>query len=231
VGCVPLSSHLVDGNRRYPDEPEPSWYTGQSPTPSSAGNAYESGIHERPSGAFRLPAPGDSGYVPPAYAPVDPVSATGSHSFPVTGRPPEEQTRVSVRGPEYPAVRPTSSATSLADAPPPGTYGGKRGSNLPGAARYRARRPVSAVLIAVVVAVLMIPTIMLLMQATFGDGPMAPGAVVPSVLLALGLPLTGGGLYALTGNRPAAREDWLRTPLVYLPIGLLLLLGAGLGAA
>ena len=236
----PLSSHLVDGNRRYPDEPEPSWYTGQSATPSAAGNAYDSGIHERPSGAFRLPGPGETG-----YAPADPVSSTGSHAFPVTDGSRQDQTRVTPRGPEYPAVRPTSGATSLADAPQPATYGGKRGGNpydeptsmVPPVNRggrermYRTRRPLSAMLITAVTAVLMIPAIMLLIDATFGDGPMAPGGVVPAVLLTFGLLLTGGGLFALGGGQPPTREAWLRLPLAYLPIGLILLLAAGLGAA
>ena len=231
----------MDGNRRYPDEPEPSWYTGQSPTPSNAGNAYDSGVHERPSGAFRLPGAGE---------PADPLSSTGNHAFPVTG-PAHESTRMTARGPEYPAVRPTSGATSLADAPAPGTYGGgQRGaapydeptSMVPPVSRYgqggragdrtyRTRRPLSAILVAVVVGVLMVPSIMLLIDATFGDGPMAPRGVVPAVLLTFGLLLTGGGLFAMTGGAPLTREGWLRPPLAYLPIGLVLLLAAGLGAA
>lgn len=217
----------MDGNRRYADEPEPSWYTGQSPTPGRSGNPYESGIHERPSGAFRLPGAEEGGYPPRV-----------------------DETWVTPRGPVYPAVRPTSSSavppagvTSSGALPPqPATYGGGRRE----AAGYgerpneqrpyeekrsRARRPVSAFLIAAVTGVLLIPSIMLLIDATFGDGPMLAGGVVPAVLLILGLPLTGGGLYALAGGAPATRESWLRPPVAYLPIGLVLLLAAGLGAA
>jgi hypothetical protein len=209
----------VDGNRRYPDEPQPSWYTGQSSTPS--GNPYDSGVHDRPSGAFRIDGP------------------------------PMEETRIPVRGPEYPAVRPPG-ATSLADAPAPNAYGpppqqrqqvapyDEATSVVPPVSRYQApsrsnrmfrtRRPVSALAVLAVTGVLMVPAIMLLINATFA-GPMVAGAVVPAVLLVLGLPLTGGGLYALAGDAPATRHDWLRAPHVYLPIGLLVLLAAGLGAA
>jgi hypothetical protein len=205
---VRLSSPVVDGNRRYPDEPQPSWYTGQSSAP--AGNPYDSGVYDRPSGAFRIDGP------------------------------PMEETRFPVRGPEYPAVRPPG-ATSLADAPAPGSYGQPPGQAQQIAPRYQAppwtnrmfrtRPALSALGVLAVTGVLMIPAIMLLINATFGAGPMAAGAVVPAVLLALGLPLTGGGLYALAGNAPADRHEWLRPPYVYLPIGLLVLLAAGLGAA
>ncbi|MFG1602423.1 hypothetical protein [Actinoplanes sp. NPDC049265] len=202
----------MDGNRRYPDEPQPSWYTGQSSTPS--GNPYDSGVHDRPSGAFRIDGP------------------------------PMEETRIPVRGPEYPAVRPPG-ATSLADAPSPGAYAPPPQQQMAPykeatpVSRYqsrtnrmfRTRPPLSALAVLAVTGVLMIPAIMLLINATFGAGPMAAGAVVPAVLLALGLPLTGGGLYAVAGSAPANRHEWLRPPHVYLPIGLLVLLAAGLGAA
>jgi hypothetical protein len=62
------------------------------------------------------------------------------------------------------------------------------------------------------------------------DDPAARG-VVPAVLLMLGLPLTGFGLYSLAGDGVNAREAWLRPPLAYLPVGLVLLLAAGLGVA
>ena len=53
-------------------------------------------------------------------------------------------------------------------------------------------------------------------------------AIVPAVLLTLGLPLTGLGLYAMAGGGPVGRDAWLRPPIVYLPIGLVLLVAAGL---
>jgi len=96
---------------------------------------------------------------------------------------------------------------------------------------YRGRRPLSAAFIPFVTIVLMIPAVLLLIDATFGDGPLAPGGVVPAVLLTLGLPLTGLGMYALAGAGPVTREAWMRPPLAYLPIGLLILIAAGLGAA
>ncbi|WP_189079320.1 hypothetical protein [Mangrovihabitans endophyticus] len=233
-------------------------------------------MHERPSGAFRLPEqrPGDTGYASSPYSAPDPVSSTGSHTLPDAesrSGAAHESVRLPVRGPEYPAVRP--GATSLADAPPagagtasygpasapissspasgmpasrpvsagpgmsaPNAYNEPTGLVPPVGARtgdsvYRTRRSASSVLVAIGVALLMVPTVMLLVHATFGDDISARG-VVPAVLLTLGLPLTGTGLFALAGGgRPVGREAWLRPPVAYLPVGLLLLLAAGLAVA
>jgi hypothetical protein len=204
-----LSYRFVDGHRRYADEPQPSWYGGQGQYPNPAPNSYDSGVHERPSGAFRLPEQRESEYAAPSpYVTPDPMTSTGSHS--------QEQVRIPVRGPEYPTVRPTAAA-----APP---------DPRPAEAVYRTRRPVSAVLVALGIAALMVPVIMLLVAATFDDDPLA-GGVVPAVLLTLGLPLTGLGLYALAGGGPVGREAWLRPPVAYLPVGLVLLMAAGLAVA
>ena len=254
----------MEGHRRYAEEPEPSWYTGQrSPeapasysAPPPGTNPYDSAVHERPSGAFRLPdqRPADPYSAPPAgYAAPDPVTTSGSHALSAAD---SGSIRIPVRGPEYPAVRP-SGASSAADAPTPTTYGGGSaaapepagspydqptsmvpvtgdrfgGRPATDEAVYRAGRPVSAVVFGVVTVVLLIPALLLLIQAAFVDDPTARG-VVPAVLLTLGLPLTGFGLYSLAGGgRASIRDAWLRPPLAYLPIGLVLLLAAGLGVA
>ena len=231
----------MDGHRRYAEEPEQSggWYTGST-------NPYDSGVYERPSGAFRLP---DQRPVAEEY-PGDPVTSTGSHARPVAEPP---AARTSVRGPEYPAVRP-SGATSLADAPR-GHSGGSAApaSGLPAQAMayneptslvppvpapergresvYSTRRPVSAVLVAIATVLLMVPVVRLLLDASFTGDPSAR-LIVPAVLLTLGLPLTGAGLYALAGGgRPHNRDTWLRPPVAYLPTGLFLVLAAALAVA
>ncbi len=293
----------MDGHRRYADEPEtPSWYSG--PGQPASTSPYDSAVHERPSGAFRLPEQraNDPGY--PAYDPSDPLNTTGGHAF---GSEDSGSGRMPVRGPEYPTIRPpeatpasstttypaataapttypaaTSPTTTYSPAPPStystpaaalstystpaaapstysaattaSTYGGGSGTPLssaipaateptglvpPVASRfgdepepvYRTRRPISAMIIAVVSALLMVPVILLLVQVTFVDDPAVRG-VVPAVLLTFGLPLTGFGLYALAAQSgPSSREAWLRPPVVYLPVGLLLLLAAGLAVA
>jgi len=229
----------VEGHRRYADAPEPGWHSGSSSYENPATNAYDSGVHERPSGAFRLPEqrPAD-GYAAAPYSNPD-VATSGSHA---RQSPETTGTRMPVRGPEYPTVRPAGGPTSLADSPT--MYGSAVGpvaepttvvppvqERYPAAAPvYRTRRPVSSVLIAGVTVLLMVPVVLLLIRVTFVD-TLAVRGVVPAVLLALGLPLAGGGLYALAAGGPAGRDGWLRPPLAYLPIGLLLLLAAGLAVA
>jgi hypothetical protein len=241
----------VEGHRRYADEPDPTWYSGQSPYEGQTTNPYDSGVHERPGGVFRLPEqrPADPGYTTPApYGALDPLTTTGSHARPVTE---SDSGRIPARGPEYPTIRP-GGATSLADAPAPATTYGMPPSSGPAAGAeptsvvppvagpdrgrapesvYRTRHPASAVLVAIGTVLLMVPVALLLVRVTFVDDPAVRG-VVPAVLLALGLPLTSIGLYSLTaGGGPAGGEVWLRPPVAYLPVGLVLLLAAGLAVA
>ena len=156
-----------------------------------------------------------------------------------------DQVRIPVRGPEYPTVRPTSGATSVTGSGAPtetavAAYNAPT-SVVPPVSRYqpeprqkdsvyRTKKPVAAILIGIVTVVLMVPAVLLLVQASFTADPV-PGGVVPAVLLALGLPLTGAGLYALAAGGPSGPEAWLRTPYVYLPVGLVVLLAAGLAVA
>ncbi|WP_306212013.1 hypothetical protein [Actinoplanes sp. RD1] len=298
----------MDGHRRYAEDPEPSWYagrttpetTGSHAAPAPGGSSWDSGVHERPSGAFRLPE-----QRPAAYPSPDPVTSTGSHA---TSPADSGVLRVPVRGPEYPAVRPAGStpappaynappappaynappapaaytpppattpaytppsayATTTAYTPPSGATPAytspatsttapapaattapvepAAGYNDPtsmvplavnrptGApeAVYNSRRPLSTVLFAAATVVLLVPAVLLLVQATFVDDPTARG-VVPAVLLVLGLPLTGTGLASLAaGGKAGGRDAWLRPPVAYLPVGLMLLLAAGLGVA
>jgi hypothetical protein len=100
-----------------------------------------------------------------------------------------------------------------------------------GAGVYRTRRPVLALVFAVVTGVLMIPVLRLLVAGAFASRPTA-GGIVPAVLLTLGLPLTGVGLYAVAGaGRTVDREAWLRPPVGYLTVGLVLLVAAALATA
>jgi hypothetical protein len=230
----------VDGHRRYAEDP--SWYAGQT-SPETTGShaapaAWDSGVHERPSGAFRLPEQRPAGYPSP-----DPVTSTGSHA----ASPADSGVlRVPVRGPEFPPVRPAGGtpAPQAYTPPPPAPAGAalpgynEPTSMVPTAAPsgapeavYNSRRPLSALLFAVATVVLLVPAVLLLAQATFVDDPAARG-VVPAVLLVLGLPLTGTGLYSLAaGGKVNGRDAWLRPPIAYLPVGLLLLIAAGLAVA
>jgi hypothetical protein len=248
---APLRCEIVDGHR-YPDDSKPSWYTGSQYARSadsevsgshalggpaaSTGSAYDTGVHERPSGAFRLP---EQRIDAPGYQ-TDLSSSSGGHALPsdTSSRLGYDSTRIPVRGPEYPAVRSNgaggapaasygapSEPTSLV---PPVAAGYDRPR--PADSVYQTKRSPSSIVVAVGMAVLMVPVVRLLLQVSFTGTPVAHN-IVPAVLLTLGLPLTGVGLFALAGSRSLGREAWLRPPVAYLPAGLLLLLAAGLAAA
>jgi hypothetical protein len=207
--------------------------SGSHSLANTAGGVYESGIHERPSGAFRLP---EQRPAAAPYAVPDPVSSTGSHA-----RPAEPEVRnyaASVRGTEYPTVRtpekvevpaPVASMAEPTSLVPPVTA--PRFEQVrPAENVYSTRRPVSSFVVAIVMVVLLIPIVRLLASATFAGSPTAR-AVVPAVLLTLGFALSGIGLFAVAGGRPLEKESWLRPPVAYLPAGLILLLAAGLAVA
>jgi hypothetical protein len=100
---------------------------------------------------------------------------------------------------------------------------------------YRTRRPAIAVALVAVVAVLELPALRLLVDGTFGD-VLSASAIVAGTFLALGLPAAGLGVYALVSgagrvpDQPPAHA-WLRAPLAYLIVGLVLFLAAALAAA
>ncbi|WP_203779904.1 hypothetical protein [Paractinoplanes rishiriensis] len=220
---------------RYADD-EPSWYPGKSqyarstdPDTSgshSLGNPYDSGIHERPSGAFRLPEQRPGAANP--YALTDPLN-TGS---------PDYEARIPVRGTEYPTVPPSAApqippAAAIAESPvsaptsmvPPISAGRPTPESV-----YQSRRPVTSFVVAIVMVILMIPVVRLLLTETFTGDP-SPRGIVPAVLLTLGFTLTGIGLFAVARGGPLSLQSWLRPPVAYLPAGLLLLFAAGLAVA
>jgi hypothetical protein len=209
----------VEGHR-YADD-EPSWYAGQGQYAHTT-DPETSGIHERPSGAFRLPEQRPAAN---PYALTDPLATTGSHAFPA-------EARIPVRGPEYPTIRPT--AAEPPPEPPAAPLAAPTSLVPPVAARpegvYQSRRPVSSFVVAIVMVVLMIPVVRLLVSSTFTGDPSARG-IVPAVLLTLGFTLTGIGLFTIARGGTISRESWLRPPVAYLPAGLILLLAAGLAVA
>lgn len=126
----------------------------------------------------------------------------------------------------------------VAAAPPPASAtaaGAVPGSPGPSGGTYRSKRPAAAALFGVVAGLLEIPALALLGGATFGAGPVsAPGVVSASCLVAA-LPLLAVGLYAVATGAvraagPNSAQAWLRPPVAYLSVGLVLLIAAGLAA-
>lgn len=99
---------------------------------------------------------------------------------------------------------------------------------------YRSRRPATAVLVGVPAVLLELPALFLLQDAMFADPASAAGVVAASCLV-LALPLLAIGLYAVATGAvraagPNSAQAWLRPPVAYLSVALVLLVSAGLAA-
>jgi hypothetical protein len=98
----------------------------------------------------------------------------------------------------------------------------------------RPRRPAAGAVIAIAALVIAVPVVRLLLASVSGPTLSASG-VISTVLVLLGLPLGGLGLHGLaTGTARApdapAGEAWLRPPVAYLTVALVLFVAAGLAA-
>jgi hypothetical protein len=108
--------------------------------------------------------------------------------------------------------------------------------------RQRARRSAQpgsgnpAVRAAVVLFTLLaaVPPVWVLYDGLAGGDRISAAGVIGGTLMLIGLPALAAGLYPIV-NGAAEPPDgvwaWLRPPLVYLPIGLVLLVAAGLAAS
>jgi hypothetical protein len=125
-----------------------------------------------------------------------------------------------------PLPRPTGttyeSSGGLGPAPAPSTV-------------YRPRRAGIAVLLAAgaLIAELML-LVKVFLESTFAH-PTNVGGVMAGLFALAGVPMIAIGLYGLatgaaTAGGPQVGRAWLRTPLAYLPVGLLLIIAAGLAA-
>ncbi len=99
---------------------------------------------------------------------------------------------------------------------------------------YRARRAGIAGALGAVAVVAELFLLRVLLAGEFGH-VVVPGAVLAGLFAMTGIPLVAMGLYGLMTGAAAAgptpERAWLRTPLAFLPIGLTLLIAAGLAAA
>lgn len=139
--------------------------------------------------------------------------------------------------PRASAARPRSTPPQPSAPPPPQprlsasvpASPGPVGDNV-----YRSKRPAVAALFGIAAGLLEIPALALLHAGAFGDSASPAGAVSGACLVS-GLPLAAVGLYAVATGAvraagPNSHQAWLRPPVAYLSVALVLFLTAGLAA-
>jgi hypothetical protein len=92
-------------------------------------------------------------------------------------------------------------------------------------------RPAAGLLLAIAVVVAEVPAVRLLVASAFGSS-LAAGGLVAGLLVMIGLPLGALGLHGLTSGaaRAGGPSAWLRPPVAYLTVALVLFVAAGLAA-
>lgn len=138
---------------------------------------------------------------------------------------PEEPTRMTV-GPR--------SGVPIPEARPPRRPSVPPSAPAPSGEMYRSRRPATAALLGVLASALEIPVLLLLLRTGLGSPPLVSGVVAP-VCLMVALPLLAMGLYAVATGAvraagPNSAQAWLRPPVAYLSVALVLFVAAGLAA-
>jgi hypothetical protein len=116
-----------------------------------------------------------------------------------------------------------------AAVPAPQQYGG--GDQ--GGAVYHSKRPGLAVVLILLAVLFEVPVLRLFLSAMTAK-EISAGGTLAGIFMIPALPMFALGLYGLIGGAAAAAPGvraWLRTPLAYLPVALLLFVAAGLAAS
>jgi len=229
----------VDGPRGFQDESNGQWY-GFGERQPEQGTRYDEDRYRTPEPRYSDDPSGDVG----RYR--DPLTDPALSSRP---RPAETGERFAdPRSRAEPADR-SSARRPPAGAPSsPAALGGPSGPPAPGAvpalptmateavggAIYRTRRVGLAALLTVLTIVAELLLVRILLTGEFAH-TVQPGAVLAGIFAMCGTPLSTMGLYGLmtgaaTAGGPTPGRAWLRTPLAYLPVGLVLLVAAALAA-
>jgi hypothetical protein len=213
----------VEGYRSsYPDDRRGYRETGPPDPehPESSGWYAERGYREPEH-------PEDPG---PELRPIDPSTAGRITSPAMAARPNPGPGAAPGPGPG-PAATPGLWSGEEPPAP-------RRSSILPGSPGpagdgiYRSRHRGAAVLLGLAVGILELPALFLLNSAVFAE-PASASGVVAATCLMLALPLLAAGLYAVVTGAvraagPNSAQAWLRPPVAYLSVALVLFIAAGL---
>jgi hypothetical protein len=221
IGGIPFGTVQPHRSSSYSDESDPRRYRGEQQYAEPEGHAWFE-THGDEAG-HRPPGRRGGGQIPPG-APPGTVGSMGQWA----GEPlPPVPTGVPQRDPMQHRDPTTTRETRRA-------IGRPAGSATVSDRIHRARRPAAGALIGIVAAVLSLPVLRILLDSASGPTLSASG-VISSVLVLLGLPLFAIGLYGLaTGAARApdapAPHAWLRPPVAYVTVALVLFVAAGLAA-
>jgi hypothetical protein len=216
----------VDPRRNYPPDPgtpdpDARWYDER---PYSTSYDYSNPGYD-PFGQ----QPGAPAYGDPVPAPTQPsappVSGGGLADASVaTGDVPvEDYSRHRAEALDRGELRRTSAQmpTQMTSQVPPPPAGGSV---------YHGKRPGLAILLVVLTVIFELPVLRIFFSSVLVKHVNAEGTF-SSIFMLLGLPMFALGLYGLIGGAAATANGpraWLRVPLAYLPVGLLLFLAAAL---
>jgi hypothetical protein len=181
--------------------------------------------------ASGLLAPGSGG------APVNAMPTGPNPAGPASGPPVSSPAAPGSPGPIPPQLGSPSSTVYQAGSTPtqaipasamPGSGGAPKEA-------YRARRSGIAGLLGTVAVVVEVLVLVKVLIDSVTAHPTNTGGVLAGVFALCGVPMVALGLYGLaTGaaiaGGPNVGRAWLRTPLAYLPVGLILIIAAGLAA-
>jgi hypothetical protein len=202
----------------YPDEAEPRWYRGEQQQQYADADSYGRFDTHGDEAGYRAPDPRGGGRMPQAAPPPGyggpPVGPRSGEPLPPL--PTDMPQRDQMQHPAAPRSRPSGSAPVSA-------------------AVDRDRRLGAGFAIWTGVIVFSFPLLRVLLDGAFGS-TLSVGGVVSSVLALTALPLGALGLYGVvTGAAqvpgPSALHAWLRPPVAYLTVALILCVAAGLAAS
>lgn len=182
-------------------------------------------------GGYRGPDPRGVARMPPAAppgfgGPVGPVGPRSGEPLPPLQPDPSQRDLSQRDQAQHRDNTTTTTQTSRAAGRSTGA------ASVPTGVR-RTQRPAVGAMLAIGAAVGSLPVLRVLLDGAVGSTPSASG-VISSLLVLIGLPLGAVGLYALlTGAAQGGdvRSAWLRPPVAYITVALVLFVAAGLAAS
>jgi hypothetical protein len=227
----------VDPRRNYPPDPgnpdpDQRWFDERAYGPSH-GPAYSPDYTGSGYDPFAPPEP-----LPPLQPAAPPISGAGpaNGSTPTGDIPLEDYSRHRAESIDREELRRSAAPMSASMSAPPmpaAQLPTQMTSQVPaptGGSVYHGKRPGLAIGLIVLTVIFELPVLRIFFSSVLVKH-VNPQGTFSSIFMLLGLPMFALGLYGLIGGAAATANGaraWLRVPLAYLPVGLLLFLAAAL---